>query len=315
MHIIKRYINFANFFLTHKNGVADSQKSGGKILNFIKKMTKRLLLALSLLFIIVIGMYGQVSKWSDEIRLKDGTLVIGEIIEHQPDKGYWILLPTGETKLYKNEEIESVRDKENTQESNNPVIINNNIVNNNNNNNNNNNQVGTWQEPQTDTVYVVPVFRRERKGYLAVIGGGGSSLNPAKKGFGMIGLDFGILIDDYFGGGLQINSTKQDPYGITSYTVGPMFSYELFYGFRLEGKAMIGLGNIKFAPLDADTTKSKPIVINRYFKEGVKFSYLINAQARFNFSRGWCFFFGYDLAGTGKFSKTELYVGLGIRMF
>lgn len=62
-------------------------------------------------------MYGQVKKWPDEIRLKDGTLIIGEIVEHKPDKGYWILLPTGETKFYKNEDIESVRDKEdNTKE-------------------------------------------------------------------------------------------------------------------------------------------------------------------------------------------------------
>ncbi|MDO4726994.1 MAG: hypothetical protein Q4A56_07250 [Porphyromonadaceae bacterium] len=31
-------------------------------------------------------MYGQVKKWPDEIRLKDGTLIIGEIVEHKPDK-------------------------------------------------------------------------------------------------------------------------------------------------------------------------------------------------------------------------------------
>ena len=55
-----------------------------------------------LLFVNVVSTYGQVRKWPDEIRLKDGTLVIGEIVEHKPDKGYLILLPTGETKFYKN---------------------------------------------------------------------------------------------------------------------------------------------------------------------------------------------------------------------
>lgn len=65
-------------------------------------MKKNLLLVLMLLFVNVVSTYGQVRKWPDEIRLKDGTLVIGEIVEHKPDKGYLILLPTGETKFYKN---------------------------------------------------------------------------------------------------------------------------------------------------------------------------------------------------------------------
>lgn len=260
-------------------------------------------------------MYGQVKKWPDEIRLKDGTLIIGEIVEHKPDKGYWILLPTGETKFYKNEDIESVRDKEdNTKDSNNPVIINNNIINNNNNNNNNNNVI-VERRVHIDTLYVRKKIRPEHKGYLAIVGGGGSSLAPIKKIFGMIGLDFSYLVRQNIGASLLLSSTQQEPYSISSYVAGPMISFEIIPAIRVESKTMIGFGNIKFVEREKSSSTTQLNAIKEYLNTGVKFSYAINAQARLNLGHSWCFLLGYSLAGTGIFVKSEFFAGLGLRIF
>ncbi|MFC2309087.1 MAG: hypothetical protein ACFNUH_08105 [Bacteroidota bacterium] len=275
-------------------------------------MKKNLLLVLMLLFVNVVSTYGQVRKWPDEIRLKDGTLVIGEIVEHKPDKGYLILLPTGETKFYKNEDIESVRDRENTQEGNGPIVINN-SNNNSNYNNNVNNNIVVEHQTYIDTVVVLVKPKPDLRGYLALVGGGGSSLSPLKKGFGMFGLDFSYLVTPYIGAGLHIASTTQTPYSIGTYMAGPMLSFEVIRGIRVETKTMLGMGNINL--VKTDSIEEKHSIVEEYLKTGIKFSYAVNAQVRLNLGRSWCFLFGYDLTGAGKFIKSEFYAGLGLRMF
>lgn len=280
-------------------------------------MKKILILIITLLFITAGSMYGQSKNYPDEIRLKDGSLVIGEIIEYKPDKGYWMLLPTRETKFYEIKDIESVRDRDNSKQAENPIIINNN--NNNVNNNNVNNvitekRIITERRVHVDTVVVKLKPIVDRKGYLALVIGAGSSVSPVKKDFAMSAFDFSYLVTPHIGAGLHIASTKQTPYVIGTFMAGPMLSYEIIKNIRVEGKTMIGIGNIHYMKTDS-TTNEEPVVLEDFLKTGSKLSYSLNAQARLNLGRSWCLIFGYDLTGVGNFIKSEFFAGFGVRMF